>query len=61
MAYVGHLNQIVRNYLINDPVGISRRQKRPITYEGIEHGRTNFGKVAKEFELCDNLILNCRW
>lgn len=59
MADIGDLDQIVRNYLINDTVGISRRQERPIPSKGIEHGRTNLGVVAKEFELCDDLILKC--
>jgi len=57
---IGHLNEIVGSYPINDAVSVFCSQERPITLEGIEHGRANFWKVAKEIEFGDNLILNGR-
>lgn len=58
MADIGYLDQIVRNDPVDDAITIFCSEKCPITLEGIEHGRTYFGKIAKEFEFGDNLILD---
>lgn len=58
MADVGHLDYIVRNYPVDDAITIFCGQKRPITLEGIEHGRAYLGEITQEFELGDDLILD---
>ena len=59
VADIGDFNQIIRNDLVNDPVSVSCRQKRPIAPEGIEHGRAKLGKIAEKVELGDDLVLHC--
>lgn len=60
MADIGDLNQVIRDDPINDTIGISGGQKRPVALKGIEHSRSHLGKVAEEFKFTDNLILDCR-
>jgi len=61
VADIGDFNQIIRNDLVNDPVSVSCRQKRPITPEGVEHGRAKLGKIAQQVELGDDLVLHPGW
>jgi hypothetical protein len=58
MADIRDLDQIIGDDPVNNAVRISCCQERPITLEGIEHGRSHLGKVAQELDLGNDLVLN---
>ena len=60
MPDIGDFDQFIGNNPINDAVSVSGGQERAVALEGIEHGWSHFGKVAQEFNLSNDLILNCK-
>ena len=60
VADISDLDQIFRDDPVNDAVAIPGGQEGPVALKGIEHGRTYFGKIVKEIEFGDDLILDRR-
>ena len=61
VADISDLDQIFRDDPVNDAVAIPGGQEGSVALKGIEHGRTYFGKIVKEIEFSDDLILDRRW
>jgi len=60
MTDIGNLDRTIGNNPVDNAVGISCRQERPVSLKGIEHGWSHLGKVAQKVELGNDLILNHR-
>ena len=58
MTDVGDFDNVIIENTVNDAIGISSCQECSIILEGIEHCWTRFGKIAEEFQLAENLILD---
>ncbi len=61
VADISDLDQIFRDDPVNDAVAIPGGQEGSVALKGIKHGRTYFGKIVKEIEFSEDLILDRRW
>jgi len=61
VADISDLDQIFRDDPVNDAVAIPGGQEGSVALKGIKHGRTYFGRIVKEIEFSEDLILDRRW